>query len=284
MRKKNNPSRTPGLPSEITRCVVSLPPAIEAYYEAEQSERKGKAERDRVKRAVEYGGVLLLAIYTAFTIGMYFANRNAANAATSAAVTAAKQESTWVVSQCPWIEVLNPSIVQRPTVPPVIPIIVGQPLLQESEYNFSVNVKVYGNTPALHSYGRMNPRFVDLAETNLPLLQNITPPSLGECAPTANWEDGTQAYFPGGTYQVLSNSEIAGTEDVRRLVNIRSALYWVGCIRYEDAFKRRYQTNLCFYWVGTETPVIWRRCHTGNDLIEYAPGEPKVKQPDDQKQ
>jgi Ca2+/Na+ antiporter len=232
---------------------------------------------DKTKPFVEIVGAVLLLIYTAYTIRMYSANKEAADAAQSAAVTAAKQESTLEVSQRPWIEVVNPSIVQRQTVPPVVPILAGQPLLQEAEYNFSVNVKVYGSTPALRSYGRMNPTFVDLPTSVLPLLQNITPPSLDECARSARWEEGTQAYFPGGTYQVLSNSEIAGTEAVRSLVNMRNALYWVGCIRYEDAFKRRYQTNLCFYWVGLETPIGWRRCHTGNDLIEYAPGEPNVK-------
>lgn len=43
---------------------------------------------EKYKRYLEISGVVLLAIYTGFTIRMYYANRDAANAATSAAKTA----------------------------------------------------------------------------------------------------------------------------------------------------------------------------------------------------
>jgi hypothetical protein len=49
----------------------------------------------------------------------------------------------------------------------------------------------------------------------------------------------------------------------------REALFWIGCVRYEDSLRRRYQTNFCFHWSFSETPLQWNRCLTGNDLIEY---------------
>jgi hypothetical protein len=52
---------------------------------------EAKPERnwwDKAKPFVEIAGILLLAVYTGFTVGMYFANREAADAAKSAADTA----------------------------------------------------------------------------------------------------------------------------------------------------------------------------------------------------
>src|SRR5262249_44942898 len=47
--------------------------------------------RERIKRRVEYCGVALLAVYTLYTIKMYSANKEAADAAKSAAETASRQ-------------------------------------------------------------------------------------------------------------------------------------------------------------------------------------------------
>lgn len=89
-------------PEIIIRSVVSLPPAVEAYYQTEQRERSDKNRRESIKRKVEYGGVALLAIYTLFTVGMYCANKQAADAATSAANTAAAQLQ---LTERPWITI-----------------------------------------------------------------------------------------------------------------------------------------------------------------------------------
>jgi hypothetical protein len=214
--------------------------------------------------------------YTVFAALQWGANENAAGAAKSAADTAAKQEASWEISQRPWVEVANPSIVQQQTIQPVTPLVAGQPVLQNVTYNFQVTIKTYGNTPALRSYGRMNPRFVNFPSPILPFLKNVIPPPLESCSTTATWEDGTSAYFPTGSYPLLSNDQIASAEDIEQLMHARKALFWIGCVRYEDAFKRRYQTNFCFYWSVTEHPLGWRVCLSGNDLIEY-PTEPTTK-------
>jgi hypothetical protein len=56
---------------------------------------------DQMKPFVELGGIVLLTLYTGFTVAMYFANRDAANAANSSASAA---HDTLVASNRPWID------------------------------------------------------------------------------------------------------------------------------------------------------------------------------------
>jgi hypothetical protein len=96
IRTDSNPAKYPSEPPPqvVVQPIVSLPPAVIAYYESEQRERPIKERRERIKRRVEYSGVLILGIYTAFTIGMYFANKKAADAAKSAADAASSALKT----------------------------------------------------------------------------------------------------------------------------------------------------------------------------------------------
>jgi hypothetical protein len=59
---------------------------------------------DKTKPFVEIAGAILLAVYTAYTIKMYWANKKAADAAKSAADTAANQ---LVLSERPWIKITH---------------------------------------------------------------------------------------------------------------------------------------------------------------------------------
>ena len=90
IREKSKTAGDPEQPQSLmgNQTIVSLPPAIEGYYETEQHQRPIKERREKTKRIVEYSGIALLAIYTAFTIGMYCANKEAADAARSASITA----------------------------------------------------------------------------------------------------------------------------------------------------------------------------------------------------
>jgi len=224
---------------------------------------------DKAERFAAIAGIVLLAIYTGYTVKMYRANKKAADAAKRSADTAAKQEAFLEVSQRPWVEVTNPSISQQQTIPPTVPIAPYQPMLQGAPYEFVVTVKVYGTTPALRSYSKMNPRIVSTPGVlYYPFVAGIVPPPLDSCSQTAEWENGTSTYFPNGSYP-LGNSQITSLEDMKKLIHAKEALFWIGCVRYEDAFKRRYQTNFCFYWSTIDHPLGWRRCLTGNDLIEY---------------
>jgi len=217
--------------------------------------------------------LVFVAVYTVVTIYVFCETRRAARAAEDAANTAGKQEAAWEVSQRPWIEVANPGIAQAPVAAQAARFSAVQPFLQDEPYSFTAAIRNYGNTPALHVYTRLNPRFVALPHQIDVFLSNVTPPVLPDCLRSAPWERSDQAYFPTGpsntAYSLYSNQQIASEHDMRELMRAREALYWVGCVRYQDAFNRRYQTNVCFYWSFTETPYQWNRCLTGNDLVEY---------------
>jgi hypothetical protein len=66
----------------------SLPPAVVSYYEAQERNRPQDERWKRIERNVAVCGVVLLAVYTIFTIGMYCVNKESADAAKSAAETA----------------------------------------------------------------------------------------------------------------------------------------------------------------------------------------------------
>jgi len=258
----------------VLRAELQVPHPIEVRTEPKDK----KTGREWFKLGVETL-TLLAVIWYAYEAHRQFPElKKSAEGAGSSADTAAKQEAFLEVSQRPWIEVTNPSTTQQQTIPPVVPLAPYQPMLQDAGYAFSIMIKIYGNTPALRSYGRMNPRFVNLLTLPspiLPFMKNVIPQPLESCSTTATWEDGTSTYFPSGSYQILSNEQITSTEDMNKLIHAKQALFWVGCVRYEDAFKRRYQTNFCFYWSIMDHPLGWSRCFTGNDLIEYPQVQPK---------
>ena len=252
--------------------VVCVPSTL---TDREQTEKKKNRRRKAISFWVRIASLALLALYAVVTILIWCATKKDADAARSAAETATRQEAFLEVSQRPWVEIslADPPIDQQQSVPPTIPINPRQPLLQEVSYSFNIMLKVYGNTPALQSYTKMQPEFVSLPNQVNVGLQNIPIPANRSCAQDAKWEVGRHAYFPTGSYRDFSNRFIADTGDMKKLMARQDALFWIGCVRYEDGFQRRYQSNFCFYWSASETPWGWARCLTGNDLIEY-PLEP----------
>ncbi len=92
-----------------------------------------KGRWDKVKPWVEAFGVALLFVYTFYTIKMYCANRDAANAATSAANTASRQLE---LTDRPWVSVeafiASPVIYDGKTI----------------QANFSFVAKNIGHSPA----------------------------------------------------------------------------------------------------------------------------------------
>jgi hypothetical protein len=84
---------------------ISSPPPAKAHHEVACKPKKDFW--DTLKVRAEIVGIGLLAVYTGFTILMYCANRQAANAATSAANTASRQLE---MMDRPWIkETVSPA-------------------------------------------------------------------------------------------------------------------------------------------------------------------------------
>jgi hypothetical protein len=104
----------PGHPkADISRApgVTSLPPA---QYHCEITCKQEKHWWDKWKPYVELFGVLLLAVYTGYTIKMYYANKDAANAATSAATTASQSltdsQQSFRLENRPYVVIADPGV------------------------------------------------------------------------------------------------------------------------------------------------------------------------------
>jgi hypothetical protein len=85
----------PHIPTILS--VPSSPPPEPHYEVACKTE---KDWRDKTKFYFEIGGIVLLGVYTLYTIKMYGTNEEASGAAKSAAETAAKQLE---LAQRPWV-------------------------------------------------------------------------------------------------------------------------------------------------------------------------------------
>ena len=88
---------------EAEVAAVPLPPyGQKAPYHCEITYKQEKDWWDEIKPFIEIAGIILLAVYTGYTIKMYCANKKSANAATDAAKTA---RDALVQSQRPWIKI-----------------------------------------------------------------------------------------------------------------------------------------------------------------------------------
>jgi hypothetical protein len=96
--KSNDQADQPNPHMPITFGMLAPPPS-KTHYEITCKPEKSKL--DKLKDVAEIVGICLLAIYTFYTIKMYHANRTAADAAKSAADTAASQLE---LEQRPWVD------------------------------------------------------------------------------------------------------------------------------------------------------------------------------------
>ncbi|HTC49828.1 MAG TPA: hypothetical protein VK722_21075 [Candidatus Aquilonibacter sp.] len=87
-------------PDVLTTQHMLASPLSNPHYEI--TCKTEKTSWDKFKDGAEIVGICLLAVYTWYSIKMYCANRDAANAASSAAKTA---ENTLIVSERPWVVV-----------------------------------------------------------------------------------------------------------------------------------------------------------------------------------
>jgi hypothetical protein len=112
---------------------------------------------DKHKRWAELLGLIILAIYTTYTIKMYCANKRAADAATSAADTANR---SLIETNRSWIEFSLDESPQKPTKS------IEQLLAQLTEFSFLLNVKNIGRFPirGIHMEGS-----VELPNSNEPV-------------------------------------------------------------------------------------------------------------------
>ncbi len=245
-------------PEDAESNILVEPPLAQSHPTEPQQGSTSTPEKDwwdKSKRWVELAGILLLALYTGFTIAMYFANRKSADAAKSAADTAAKalkdsedsfaqdlaqmkaqtkaqQDAAAIAGNSVKIIQESMRFDQRAWVGglgvPNLTFTVGEPIVIEADFNNS------GKTPALHVRVDSELRSMRLDETlsftypprkGVPSLSTIQP---GQHVSTRNRSEAplTQAQLEGlkaGTY----------------------IIYLYGKFTYEDIFKRPHRTRFC---------------------------------------
>lgn len=231
----NSKDNRAGPPPEIVvKPIMSLPPAIQAYYETEQHERPIRNKRERIKRTFEYCGVALLALYTAYTIKMYYANKEAADAAKSAAITATRQLE---MSERPWIAVQSIKVTSLS--------------LSHDGVNIGLTMKAknFGHSPgeqSQFSFDLISPRLLNATADSI--CERITTASVpgfdhfGKLViPTEEWEVNTGATLRSQDFASIS------------LPNGKLAMSFrlLGCIAYKSELSSRWFTTKLSYDVHT---------------------------------
>lgn len=209
-----------------------------------------KAERhwwDKIKPFVEIFGIFLLAIYTAYTIKMYCANQKAADAAKSAADTAATQlklsERSWVGMATFNIGEDHPGrdVPFGPIIAPNVPI-AGNFFLQN-----------FGKTPA-----RIDGVGIQLEVRSTPVPNDF---------PYKNADKKGPIMFPDKSFQTTNTDDITISETDFQQLSAPGGkrLAFHGIVRYHDTFGQHW-TKFCLTWTGQSK--FFSNCNEHNDADE----------------
>jgi hypothetical protein len=226
----NTPQRQP--PSDWPLSVVCIPPP---KSEEEYAEENKKKRRETIKFRVELIGAFVLIIYTFFTILMWHANKKSADAAKSAADTAAKQLE---LTSRPWVD---------------IDVSITSPVTYDSNgmhVSFTFAPKNIGQSPA----------------QDVSIAPKLVPGSMGTdvremqkriCDNRAAASDEPLRYvlFPDRSYKQEITMGITDTEinsqwskfELRQKPNDLIPVLIIGCVDYTyDSSPRHHQTGFAF--------------------------------------
>ncbi len=202
-----------------------LPPSHAHYQVGCKTEKNWW---DKGKPFVEIAGMVLLGIYTGYTIKMYCANKKAADAARDAADSTAESVTLTRASahldQRAWLAVEDIPGVAK----------VGD------FFSAVVHVKNSGKTPAI------NERFSIALNNTLPKV-DIADVAL-ECI-QANAKPERTIVAPGGTVSFPGRGEKWGKLKpgwLTKLGTKKISIY--GCVLYDDIFPESHWLTFCGYW------------------------------------
>jgi hypothetical protein len=203
----------PDIPS--TPSVSSSPPSkthCQITYKIE------KDWWDKTKPFVEIAGLVLLLIYTAYTIKIYRANAKAANAAKSAADTA---RDTLIASQRAWVGMKG----------------------------FFLPVKVLPNVPLSASYGQVNfghgPALSVGNRAAFGVLEQELTVEQAETRLATAKSPNTYTMFPSEETPAGQASVTINNYWLGRVNNGKAWLYYFGDTVYRDEFKAVHRTTFC---------------------------------------
>jgi hypothetical protein len=219
------------------------------YYEI----RIKRSLRDP-KFVLEVLGFVVLLIYAGYTIGMYYANRESADAARTSADAATGQLIQMTTQaeddQRAWIGVTDIRITQLNPTNPALPFIT------------QISVSNSGKTPAINlkrasaymisssAASGPKPEYVKTIEDKIRgIRDHIAVPPNGI---------NTLEASDGGDYVIPKWSAICGKTEM---------LYVYGRLEYEDIAKRGHATTFCYYLKEpTSEPPQFASCEAYNDM------------------
>jgi hypothetical protein len=194
-----------------------------------------KTRWDKFKDFAEISGIAVLAVYAGFTIAMYFANKQAADAATKAAEAAQRSADIAARALDSSNEALH--LTERPWVG--VERVDGDIRLgQDEPLNLNVTLINSGRAPAL----------------KLELKTQIGC-TVNEAVPSIHYTERDAAKFghfvlvPNqefhGTFED-ANSKVVCTPDEMDLVRTKKGYFYVlGTVYYTDGFKIKHHTDFC---------------------------------------
>jgi hypothetical protein len=244
-QRKSDAQQAQGNPDMSGALGISPPPPPKAHCEI--TCKTEKDFWDHVKTGAELLGIVLLAVYTGYTIKMYCANKQAADAAESAAGTASNAlkftQDSFRDEQRAWVGVPDLQIVSLPS-PTTI-----DAFLHNS-----------GRTPALHVHRASaymlrdhivdGPGPEDIAMIEKKILTS------GEIA-IAPEEKAALESSDGDNYVFNKWAKIqSGTEFV----------YIYGIIRYADVANRTHKTTFCYFLRHPTKPLQLGACEAFNNM------------------
>jgi|ERR1022692_2863355 hypothetical protein len=243
----------------LTSGIPAAPPP-KAHHEV--TCRPEKDFWDKIKTKVELFGILLLAVYTIYTIKMFYANRDAADAAKSAAsiadATLKATQRAFRIEQRPYVVTEGPQFVQPP--------VAGKPTRVTVFYS---NI---GKTPAVKNVndadllkyhpGYSTETFVKFLEGAFTDLRHRANTDGGKFAALARSDIAPNArrFFSMEYKAPLSEKDVGQIQKGEGTVFVAIAI-----LRYTDSFSETYETEMCEMFWGTDLKT-WHFCDAHNTI------------------
>lgn len=215
-------SSVPSSPPPKTHCEITCKPEKNVW--------------DHIKTGAEILGVVLLAAYTWYTIKMYCANKEAADAAQSAAKAATNsvilQQSNSQIDQRAWVSVSDVKFVPR-----------------GDEFYVSIVLVNTGKTPA----------------------KDFTVRDAGELVPNGKIAKSQESPQPGKGI-IAPNGTFHTTLSANGYYSVHLGTLIVhGRIDYRDVFGDAHWTKFCYYWVPENNGKNggFAPCDEGNSIDDF---------------
>lgn len=216
-------------------CVPSAPPS---KTHCEITCKTEKDFWDHAKTFAELLGIVLLAVYTAYTIKMYCTNKTAAGAAQDAAHTA---DQTLRMAYRPWVTAQSVTLLEPLTFPP------------QHRFNLKVvvNLKNTGTSVATDGIAMPDaePDFTAIISKNVHRSCDTANGFRSTKARDTPWETGF-VLAPG---DVLAVPATMGSDDISPEQIGKGQFYILGCVIYSDQYKTWHHTQFCFQ---PDSPVL----------------------------